>query len=352
MTTARNERVRADQTGETMQFVADLRDIAAPDPGLRQVADPVVAAELIGQELRDRLRAVLDAATADPVVLLSGGVDSILVAAAAVAAGARPHAITIVSEGGTDRENAEAAARALGLTHEVVEIDEPAVVDLAAHAIDRLGVPELWEVTYAVPLLAALPALDRLGAVGPILTGSGADAIVAGGKQLRHPIGSPEAVEELDRTIRKESANNFVHARLVPDFYPRIMGEYADRFVHVFQTVRMWEVAETFAPTALFGEHDGEPADKLCLRLACEALLPDAARGLAWAKKSAIQRSAGIMGALATAARRRAAAMPGATAYGDPMTEPYESVATRLFLALLGTDRAGLTVDREGKGVR
>ncbi|MFE3753088.1 asparagine synthase-related protein [Nocardia tengchongensis] len=343
MTAARNDRVLADQTGETMQFVADLRDIATPDPGLRQVTDPAVAAAVIGREVQDRIEAVLRASDADPVVLLSGGVDSILVAAAAVAAGARPHAITIVSEGGTDKDNAVAAARALGLTHEMIELDEPAIVDLARRAIDLLGVPELWEVTYAVPLLAALPALDRIDAVGPILTGSGADAIVAGGKQLRHPIDSPEAVEELDRIIRKESAGNFVYDRLVPDFYPRIMGTYADRFVHVFQTVRLWEVAETFAPTVLFGDHDGRPADKMCLRLACEALLLEPDRELAWAKKSAIQRSAGIMGALATAARRRAATMPGATVYGDPMTEPFESVATRLFLALL-------TEDREQKG--
>ncbi|MFE3988816.1 asparagine synthase-related protein [Nocardia tengchongensis] len=343
MTAARNDRVLADQTGETMQFVADLRDVATPDPGLRQVTDPAVAAAVIGREVRDRIEAVLRASDADPVVLLSGGVDSILVAAAAVAAGARPHAITIVSEGGTDKDNAVAAARALGLTHEMIELDEPAIVDLARRAIDLLGVPELWEVTYAVPLLAALPALDRIDAVGPILTGSGADAIVAGGKTLRHPIDSPEAVEELDRTIRKESAGNFVHDRLVPDFYPRVMGTYADRFVHVFQTLRLWEVAETFAPTALFGDHDGRPADKVCLRLACEAMLPEPVRELAWAKKSAIQRSAGIMGALATAARRRAATMPGATVYGDPMTEPFESVATRLFLALL-------TEDREQKG--
>ncbi|WP_306362513.1 asparagine synthase-related protein [Nocardia sp. CC227C] len=329
----------AAQTSDGMEFVADLRDIATPNPHLRRVSDPRAAARLIEREVQDRLNAVFANSTASPVVLLSGGVDSILVAAAAVSLGVRPHAITVVAEGGTDRTNAAAAAAALGLPHSVVELSEADVVTLAAQAMTRLGIPELWEVSYAIPLLATIPAIDELDPVGPILLGSGADAIVAGGKTLQHSIYSSEARTELDRIIRAESANNFVYDRLVPDFYPRVMGKYADHFVHVFQTVRMWEVAETLAPPALFGEHNGEPADKLCLRMACDDLLPEGAKHLAWARKAAIQRSAGIMGSLANAARRYAASMPGATTYTDPMNEPFEAVATRLFLALLNVDR-------------
>lgn len=331
--------VLADQTGDAAQYIADLRDISSPMPELRTLTDPEAAAALLGSELQDRLKAVLNSHPGDPVVLLSGGVDSILVAAAAVAIGARPRAITIVTAGGTDRDNATAAAIALGLEHDVVELSSADVVTLARESIRRLEVPELWEVSYAIPLLASLRILNRLDSVGPILTGSAADAIFAGGKVLQHSIDSPDAVSELDAIVRKESANNFVYARLVPDFYPRVMGELSGRFVHVFQTLRMWEIAETFAPQALFGNHNGVPADKLCVRIACEKLLPDANKELAWAKKSAIQRSAGIMGSLATAARSYAKSMPGATAYTDPMTEPYEAVATRLFLALLSGDR-------------
>lgn len=342
--TSRNDIPVASQTGEVMQFVADLRDIATAAPDRRVVTDPAEAAAMFKDETLSRIDAVLKSHPGPPVILLSGGVDSILVAAAAVSLDVRPHAITVVANGGTDKANAVAAATALGLTHDVVELTEQDVIALSQQAMAVLGVSELWEVSYAIPLLATLPVLDRLGTVGPILTGSGADAIVAGGKAIQHPITSPEAIEELDGLIRKESANNFVYERFVPDFYPRVMGKYADRFVHVFQTIRFWEIAETFAPPALFGEHDGQAADKLCIRLACEELMPEAARSLAWAKKSAIQRSAGIMGALAEGARAYAASIPGAQAYTDPMTESYEAVATRLFLALLGSQPANRSV--------
>ncbi|MFE3262528.1 asparagine synthase-related protein [Nocardia sp. NPDC059229] len=328
----------ASQSGAPMQFVADLRDIATPDPDSRRLTDPGHAAELVAAETRDRLRAVFEAMPADPVILLSGGVDSIFLAATAVALGRRPHALTVLTADGTDRANATAAATALGLPHDIVELDGPAVAVLARESLERLKVPELWEVSYAVPMLAIQPVLDRLGVTGPILTGSGADAVFAGGKTLVHPIDSPEATAELDRITRTESAHNFTVDRLVPDFYPRILGDRADHIVHVFQTVRFWELAQTLAPPALFGLHDGAPADKLCVRIACERLLPESARSLAWAKKSAIQRSAGIMGALAEAARAYAADFPGARTYSDPGTEPFDAVATRLYLALLLRD--------------
>lgn len=317
-----------------------MRDIATGRPDLRQIRDPEVAAKSLTRELESRLDAVFAAYSGEPIVLLSGGVDSIAVAAAAVHMGVHPHAITIASAGATDTENATAAAAALGLTHELVELDARQLSELAIEAVSRLEVTELWEVSYAIPLLAAAHALDRRSTVGPILTGAGADAILAGGKKIGHSIESPAATIEMDRVIRAESGSNFRRDRLVPDFYERVIPQYADRFMLLFQTERFWEVAETFAPEALFGERDGRPVDKLCLRLACESLLPRSTADLAWAEKSPIQRSAGIMGSLATAARARAASLPAAQTYTNPMNEDWESVATRLFLALLNAERS------------
>ncbi|MGW5518690.1 asparagine synthase C-terminal domain-containing protein [Nocardia africana] len=331
----------ASQTGDPLQYVADLQDIAVTDPQRRRVTDPSEAAELLRAESLERVKAVCTAQSGAPVVLLSGGVDSIFVAAAAVEAGLKPHAITVVTRSGsTDKANAEAAAESLGLVHTIVELDELEIAQLARTAVDRLPVPELWEVSYAIPLLAAANALDRLPEVGPILTGNAADAILAGGRTLTHPLASPEATEELDRIIRAESAANFRRERLVPDFHERVIPQYASRFVHFFQTVRFWDLATQFAPTALFREVDGQIIDKIALRLACELLLPADAGALAWAKKSAIQKSAGIMGALSLAARQAAADLPGARTYTNPLEETWEAVATRLFLALLrDTDR-------------
>ncbi len=93
-------------------------------PTLR-VADPHVAAAGLIAETRDRIRAVLDQHPEQPAVLLSGGVDSIFVAATAVALGARPHAITIVTDNSTDEANAVVAAHVLGLTHDVVRLSAP-----------------------------------------------------------------------------------------------------------------------------------------------------------------------------------------------------------------------------------
>lgn len=326
---------RAAQTSDPMQFVSDMRDIASPNSGARQVTDPMVAATLMADETRSRLEAVLFRCSGRAVVLLSGGVDSIFVAATAVSIGVKPHAITVVTEGASDEKNAVAAAHALDLTHEVIQLTATDVVELARDVVSRLGTYELWEVTAAIPVLAAYQSFEDDHDLGPILTGSGADAILAGGRTLTHAIDSREAVEEVDRMIRSESASNFTYHRLVPNFYPALLGQRASHLIHVFQTIRFWEVCESFAPPVLFGVRKGGSVDKLCLRIACNQLLPDSAKELAWGHKDTIQRSTGIMGSLVRSARRCAAELPGARTYTDPATEPFDTIATRLYLALL-----------------
>ncbi|RBO97083.1 asparagine synthase C-terminal domain-containing protein [Nocardia puris] len=327
----------APQTAEPLQFVTDLvEDIAAPNPAARTLTDPVEAASLISEETRTRVASVLDKFGGTPAVLLSGGVDSIYVAAVAVHLGAKPVAVTIVTDGQSDEANAAAAARALGLRHDIIRLTAAEVVDLSRDVITRLGTSELWEVTAGIPLLAARRTFDAIPTLGAVLSGSGADAILGGGRTLTHSPASHEATIELDRLIRAESAANFRYDRLVPNFHPALLDQYADRLIHVFQTVRWWQVAERFAPAALFGIHDDRLVDKYALRLACEAQLPEEVNYLAWATKSPIQRSSGLMSVLATAARTYAANLPGAQTYTDPMTEDAEAVATRLYLSILG----------------
>lgn len=319
----------AEQTAEPMEFVSDRYDIATGNPEARRITDPEAASALITEETRDRLVAVLDKYRGEPSILLSGGVDSIFVAAAAVSLGVRPRAFTVVTGHSSDGTAAAAAAAALGLSHTVVRLGGEEVAALAAEVVSRLGSAELWEVTAAMPILAAA----RRGATdggGAILTGSGADAIFAGGRTLEHPIASPEAVREMDRAIRKEASTNFTYHRLVPHFYPALLGDDARRLVHVFQTVRFWRLAETLAPPSLFGDHD-----KLCLRIACARLLDEPHKSLAWQRKHAIQRSSGLMASLAEQARGYAAGLPGAKTYTDPAKETFESIATRLYLHVL-----------------
>lgn len=327
----------APQTSEPLQFVTDLiADIAQPDPDARTLDDPSRAAQLISDETRSRIAAVLDKFGGTPVVLLSGGVDSIYIAAVAVALGAQPVAVTIVVDGRSDEANSTVATAALGLRHDVIRLTTSDVTGLARDTMRRLGTSELWEVAAGIPVLAARRSLDGIPDLGAVLTGSGADAILGGGKRLSHAVASPAARVELDRMIRAESASNFRRDRLIPDFYPALLDGYADRLVHVFQTVRWWQVAETFAPSVLFGNRDGVVVDKFALRLACAGQLPEGSRHIAWSVKSPIQRSSGLMSALAASARAYAAELPGATTYTDPITEDAEAVATRLYLAILG----------------
>ncbi|MEV0344033.1 asparagine synthase-related protein [Nocardia sp. NPDC050713] len=330
-----NETDWAAQTFEPIEFVADRLDIASPHPELRTLTDPHIAAKLLTAETRSRLEAVLEHFPGTPTILLSGGVDSIFVAAVAAQLGIRPHAITIVTSGETDGAAAAAAAQALGLTHDIIRLSADDVVHLARDVMNRLETSELWEVTAGIPLVAARRSFDQISDLGPILTGSGADAILGGGRKLTYPVDSIDARDELDRLIRAESASNFREMRLIPHFYPALLDAYADRLVHIFQTVRWWQVVENFAPPALFGDHDGRPVDKLALRIACSEQLPDGSEQLAWGTKAPIQRSSGLMEVLAGAARGYAAELPGARTYTNPMTEDAESVATRLYLAIL-----------------
>lgn len=324
------------QTWEPVEFVSDvLGSIATPNPETRTLTDPDEAAELIAAETRSRVKAVLEHFGGTPSIMLSGGVDSIYIAAIAVALGGTPRAVTIVTGDASDEKNAVAAASSLKLPHDVIRLSPDDVVRLAQDAMRRLGTTELWEITAGIPMLAARSSFDKIADLGPILTGSGADAIFAGGRALSHPLDSSEARTQLDHLIRTESAANFRYERLVPHFHPALLDSYAPRLVHTFQTVRWWQISETLAPQALFGNRDGRGVDKLALRIACERELPNDAKDLAWASKSPIQRSSGLMEVLATAARQYAADLPGATTYTNPLTEDPEAVATRLYLSIL-----------------
>lgn len=336
-----NEFGLAPQTSEPLEFVADLcSEMAIPNPGGRTLTDPDAAAKIIASETKSRVQAVLDRFQGTPAILLSGGVDSIYVAAVAVDLGYQPRAITIVTDDESDEISASAATRALNLPHDVIRLSPSDAVDLAGDVMGRLGASELWEVTAGIPLLAARRSLDQIPGLGAILTGNGADTIFAGGRELHHPIGSVAGREELDIIIRAESARNFRSQRLVPHFHSALLGQYANHLIHVFQTVRWWQTTEHFAPAVFFGERDGRSVDKLALRLACDAQLPLGAKHLAWGPKMPLQRSSGLMSTLARAARSYAANLHGAREYSDPMTEDSEAVATRLFLAILDRERA------------
>lgn len=330
--------LQANQTTAPMEYVADLVDVLRDGTNLRKEINPAAAANAVGSELNNRLAAVLRAFPVDPIVLLSGGVDSILVAAAARAAGVSAHAITVTANFTSDEvDTARSAASALGLTHDVVVLSPDEIRNLALDAKQQLGTSEIWEIAAAVPILAVRQQLDqhrrRVGSAQfAILTGSGADAIFAGGVQLAACKQRVDSVSELDRIVRAEVFSNFRRNRLIPHFYDVLLGPMTKNLFHVFQTRRFWEYAETLAPEALFAIKDGQSHDKMPLRLECERLLPENMKHLSWKPKAPIQRSTGIFDALLLAARSYAAELPGSTTYSNPVNEPLELLAIRLYL--------------------
>ena len=226
--------------------------------------------------------------------MLSGGIDSVLLAAAWRKFAEPPLCVTVAAAGipSGDREQAAAAAAHLGLEHHTVELTTAEIRRLARRAVALLGVDEMWEIGAAIPIMSAAAAAREAGRNGPIISGAGADVLFAGGMRLV----APAAAEELRSRVWAELGSAFRYDRLVPDFFDRILGADAKRFFEVFQTVEAWELAANFAPSVLFAQAaDGTLVDKLCLReLAVEW---GAEPTLAWAPKNPMQFSSGMIDA-------------------------------------------------------
>jgi asparagine synthase (glutamine-hydrolysing) len=334
------------EAADPAQYVADqIGDqlVAADGPGTTD--RDAAAAALIGLVER-RIAAVLETTSnVRPGLLLSGGIDSLLVAACAHRIGLDPLAVTVLYDDGHDNtalpledSRAITAAKALGIEHRVISMTAADVHALARRCIRVLETTELWEVCAAVPGLAAIEHLDAAGACGPALTGSGADALFLGGEQLTAPVGSEKALAEYRSRVTAKVRRNFTRARLVPDFYERLLGDRADRYVQVFQSESFWRFSQIIDPSLLWRTVPGVAGhpvqvDKYLLRYAAQKLgLPGE---LAFTRKSPLQVSAGIVSALVTNARKDLDGNPANRLYADPKTEPAEHTAARLYLEKL-----------------
>lgn len=158
----------------------------------------------------DRLYAVLRAETAGVVVAYSGGVDSTLVAAAAVGAlGDRALAVTAVSPSLApgEAEEAAAVARGLGIAHRTVRTRETENTAYLANDIDRCYhcKNELYEVLGRVAqeaggrLVVSGANVDDLGDFRPGLRAAAEHGI-------RHPLVEAGLTKEDVRSAARELA--------------------------------------------------------------------------------------------------------------------------------------------------
>lgn len=333
------------EVADPAQYVADrigYQLVAAAGPGTTDC--DAAAAALIGLVERRIAAVVENTSNVRPGLLLSGGIDSLLVAACARRIGVDPLAVTVLCDDSPDNtepledSRAITAATALGIEHRVISMTAADVQALARRCIRLLETTELWEVCAAIPGLAAIEYLDAAGACGPALTGSGADALFLGGEQLTAPVGSDEALAEYRSRVTAKVRRNFTRARLVPDFYERLLGDRADRYVQVFQSESFWRFSQIIDPSLLWRTVPGaagQPVqvDKYILRYAAQKLgLPSE---LAITRKSPLQVSAGIVSALVTSARADLDGNPANRLYADPKAEPAEHTVARLYLEKL-----------------
>ncbi|MFZ2510704.1 MAG: asparagine synthase C-terminal domain-containing protein [Gordonia sp. (in: high G+C Gram-positive bacteria)] len=321
----------ADQPALAAEYVADDNEVmafTAPD----LISNAHTATAELTALLRERITSVINSRCGDPGIMLSGGIDSILVAAVAADLGYSPHAVTVVTDDDADLEDLRSrdVARHLGLHHDVLDLNEDRLSGAARDCIDLLGTWELWEITSAIPIKTAFTRFAELGA-GPVLTGAGSDALFMGGAALDVDPASPAGLAEFRERVTARVRANFTRQRLIPDYYERLLGDRADDFIQVFQTTPFWQFAMRLDPTLLWGSGpDGDYYDKWILRKAAIGLgVPE---HLAWTTKSPLQVSSGVIGALAHSARANLAAQPGQGTYASPLNEPLEHTVVRQFL--------------------
>lgn len=300
------------------EYVPEIADVHVA--GLRDVDDPIRASVLVIDALSARIEAITTARPS-PGIMLSGGVDSLLVAAVARELGLAPSAVTVAAEETSeDVPPSIEAARALGIDHEIALLDPDRLAALCRDCIHCLGTDEVWEVLGGVSVVAGFSAMDSLGVTGPILTGGGADVLFGGGAPR------PASEAEFTEMVSEQVAARFIRELPIPDFYDRLPGVDPERYFKVFQTEAIWRMSLRLSVGSLWTG----PWDKAALRHAAVRLgVPEE---LAWTAKSPLQRSSGLMAGLSGSVRRAMARYPDAGRYADPMTEDAEATLARLAL--------------------
>lgn len=314
-------------------YVADDIDISVTREA--SLSDVDAAAGEILQYLDDRVAAVLKKFPEAPILMLSGGVDSILLASAVVKQAPEALAVTFVhtaSDGSrVELETARAVANHLGLKHIVVDPTPLQTLELLREVTDRLGNCDPWEVLAGTTLLACVRAAEAQGCEGAIFTGAGADALFLGG--FNFPEGADIAGEWQD-AVRAKVEKNFTRHRQIPDFYERLLddhGHQSERHIQIWQTHQAFALAMRMEASAVRGED--LLTDKLVMRRAAlQAGLPES---LVLNTKNPMQVSSGGIDMIVAAAREMLAGSNGHTVYTNPNTEPVEFIASRLMLELL-----------------
>lgn len=310
-------------TGTGCEYVADEIELTQPTYDITDVDE---AKSLVFSYLERRLAASTDSYEGRPVMMLSGGIDSILVAA--VLSRVRPDAlaVTFAQPGGeaeAELTRARMVAERFGFDHKTVEPDTHEFRTLLKTVIYMLESSEPWEVLAGAVLGAVNDCALSANADGALVTGGGADVLFlggAGGVDIAH---WPEHVHE---SVRK----NFTRDRFIPDFYERLICD-EDRHILTWQTKEAFELSQRLHPSVIRGPELN--IDKKLFRdLAVDLGVP---AKLAHATKSPMQVSSGGVDAIVNLAREELSNSFGDTTCSNPLTEGLEFTVSRLMLQRL-----------------
>ena len=322
-------------TDKDCEYVVDERSI---EPGTYDITEYAPAKQAIVDYLRARLEAVLERWPGRPVLMLSGGVDSILIAA--VLAQLRTDVLAVTFSQDSSPQAAEETrvarevAHALGFEHHVVAPRGEALEALLKETVERLDSAEPWEVLSGAILVAVDKLRQEHGADGALITGAGADALFLGGKTIDTT--AEDYLQQWDAQVRRGIKANFTRERFIPDFYERLIAE-PQRHIQVWQTHEAVDLALRIHPRVTRGADLAQ--DKTLFRhIAADlGINPE----LVQTTKNPMQVSSGGLEAIVTLAREQLARRAGEKTYSDPMEEPLEFTVARLFLAQLEDQTRG-----------
>lgn len=313
-------------------YVADIVDMQAPATHSITNQDDAIAA--INSYLTKRVDAVLGKYPETPAIMLSGGVDSILLAA--VLARRAPEALAVTyadsasPNGAEELRIARNVAEHLGLQHVVVKLAEDDALSLLRETVAKLDHTDPWEVLAGYILLACEHTAAEKGVHGAIFTGAGADALLLGGQGDIVAQEGTTLEQTWDERMRAKISKNFVRQRQIPDFYERLLDD-SERYIQAWQTVQAYDMAKQFHPSVIRGE--ALATDKEIVRLAAMSLgVPE---NLVAATKNPMQVSSGGVDQIVSLARFFLSTQKNHTAYTNPKDESLELVVSRLFLELI-----------------
>lgn len=306
-------------------YVTDERTLT-PSPFTIDTFDE--AQQKVEEYLHNRLEAVINTSEGTPAIMLSGGIDSILLAG--TISNICPEALAFTfkqkqPEAEQEAQRAKKVSEYFGLRHEIYTPNNEDMLDLLKDTATRLDTAEPWEVLAGLVWRVADKITAELGYTGKLISGAGADGLFLGGKEIDTT--AEDVVYVWDETMRETLKTQFTRKRFIPDFYERLMDD-PTRYVLAWQTHEAVDLAQQLHPRVVRGaELD---VDKWLFRkIALGWGVPEEC---VFASKSPLQVSSGGLDAVVGLARKELAKEFEGRTYSSPLNEPLAFVVARLFL--------------------